>query len=313
MNKTLLATLLVSMGLPLAATAQDRPLVEDLRVGATEAPAQPSFPEAPLPFGQWAGEEFVFLPTVKMYEEEGYPDCRKQGEPKTLHLTYQETVGRVGTVLEVTQPDKYRMVLRLKMNDSGEVIECTASIIGQDISFDGLGLVKDIILAREAWEGNTYYTRMRQYLTYDAATGERGRLDVKKFSPVKVISVSAGFTNIGPVRVVVQTNDGRVGYFEAAYSGTNSSSGYDNTLDTHVQVEDPRKKHKWSKRVWKAIEEWSVFVGMTEAQVKMSLGDPVSVTTRRSKRGEFSIWQYYVGITVTMHDGRVESITTQSE
>ena len=113
MAKSVLAVF-IALTLCAPATAQDRPLVEGLGVGGTETLPQLSFPDAPLPFDQWEGEEFVFLPTPKMYEEDGYPDCRKQGEPKTQHMTYQEAVGRIATVLEVTQPDKYRKVLRLK-------------------------------------------------------------------------------------------------------------------------------------------------------------------------------------------------------
>jgi hypothetical protein len=303
--------------MPCNVNGQDRPMVEDLGVGTKKAPEQIAFPDGPLPVEQWVGEEFIFLPQCNSLQKYGYQECIKQGAKSSDGLPYDGTVGRVGKVLEVVPVTRSKFILHLTMTDPDEVFECTGHYfdIGIDNpapSFDGLALVKDILLAREKYEGNTYYAARREFSTYDSKTGGFGSVKVLKYSPVKVVRVSAGTSSRSPIRLVVETEEGKQGYHEIPFSGTNAPHKPILTFDTYFVKEDPRKKHKWSKRVWEAIGEESVFVGMTEEQTRMSLGDPPSVTESISKGGVLTLW-HYRGLMVTIIKGRVDSVVTTSE
>jgi len=300
--KLLAAVLMLSC----PAVAQDRPLVEDLGVGSTEAPKKVSFPYDPLPTDQWVGEEFIFLP-----QSMRYPLCRKQGQPESKSLAYNEAVGRIGVVQKLEVAKLVKTTIHLKMKDTGEILTCTTYSDSKQISFMGLGLVKDIVLARKRYEGNSYYANQRIFYTYDPSTDKWGKLEVKRFSPLKVAKVSAGTQAHSPVRVVVETEDGRQGFFEMPFSGTNNTMDTFLGFDFYLLEKDPHTQHKWSKKVWKAIEEGYVLIGMTEAQMKMAMPSPISVTTNVSKRGEISIWRFYK-LTVTTFRGKVESATVHS-
>ncbi len=55
-------------------------------------------------------------------------------------------------------------------------------------------------------------------------------------------------------------------------SGTNVSDILrDNSkFEDSVLTQDPKIMHEWSNRVWSAIEEGKVFVGMTDEQARIS-------------------------------------------
>ena len=70
----------------------------------------------------------------------------------------------------------------------------------------------------------------------------------------------------------VQTSSGKEGFVDINLSGTNVSDILrDNSkFEDSVLTQDPKIMHEWSNRVWSAIEEGKVFIGMTDEQARMS-------------------------------------------
>ncbi|MFC5699738.1 stalk domain-containing protein [Cohnella faecalis] len=55
---------------------------------------------------------------------------------------------------------------------------------------------------------------------------------------------------------------------------------------------DPQKEFKWSAKVWNAIKEEEVFIGMTTPQALMSWGEPDDINTTTTEYGIFEQWVY---------------------
>lgn len=314
MRTVSLSLLAVVLMLSCPAVAQDRPLVEDLGVGAPAKVPETTFPDEPLPVEFWIGEEFIFLPKPLLLQEHGYMFCRNASQRGfSSSLQYKDGVGRIGVAQKIEE-DSLERNLYLKMKDNGEVIRCRgrSSWKHKQLGVQGLALVKDIVLGRERWEGNTYYANQTSFTTYDPEADKYGKLEVQRFGKVKVVKVSAGTSNVDPIRVVVESEDGGQGYFETGLSWTNSTIPTKLGFDWHLLEKNPRTQHKWSKKVWKAIEDRTVFVGMTEPQMKMAMFSPLSVTTNVTKRGEVTIWRYAT-CTVTTRNGKVVSVTFDSK
>jgi hypothetical protein len=110
---------------------------------------------------------------------------------------------------------------------------------------------------------------------------------------VKVVDVVAGWDEEMPVRLTLETVEGKRGFVDLNLSGTNVHKGarHLSRFEDHLLVEDPRLKRKWSADVWKAIENGQVFAGMSAEQVKMSWGEPDKIT--RSAAGE--MWTFPSG------------------
>lgn len=56
-----------------------------------------------------------------------------------------------------------------------------------------------------------------------------------------------------------------------------------------------KKKKKWSKRVWAAIDSQKVFIGMTDEQARLSWGEPDDINRTINAAGTFEQWVYGSG------------------
>ncbi len=127
-----------------------------------------------------------------------------------------------------------------------------------------------------------------------------------------VREVALGTETSAPVRLIVQSDDGRFGSVDVRISDTNvprtqlaGTTGFANTFYTT----DPHAAHAdWPPRVWSAIANSEVFVGMTAAQARMSHGQPARVneTIVGGLRGEK--WIYGDGTSLSLVDDVVSEV-----
>ncbi|HEX5086043.1 MAG TPA: hypothetical protein VFY40_28750, partial [Blastocatellia bacterium] len=96
-----------------------------------------------------------------------------------------------------------------------------------------------------------------------------------------------------PVRLKLETPDGKQGFVDLNLSGTNvqKDARHLSRFEANFMAEDPKLKYKWRADVWSAIEKGQVYAGMTQEQVKMSWGEPEKVA--RTAAGE--VWTYPAG------------------
>jgi len=72
-------------------------------------------------------------------------------------------------------------------------------------------------------------------------------------------------------------------------------------FDFEFFLSDPRKgppfsKKPWKKKVWQAIEESSVFVGMTQLQVMLAIGSAKDKNSTITATGKHEQWVYPEGM-----------------
>jgi hypothetical protein len=144
----------------------------------------------------------------------------------------------------------------------------------------GLALFDDIHNARQQWLGKTFWGREGRLSIYDEQTGAVSFITIKKYSPLKIVDVAAGWNEEKPVRFVLETADGKRGFVDLNLSGTNvfKDTRHLNHFEHCFVTEDPRKARKWDPQVWVLIENGQIGAGMTAEEVKMSWGEPDKVT-----------------------------------
>ena len=55
---------------------------------------------------------------------------------------------------------------------------------------------------------------------------------------------------------------------------------------------EPRFGKKWSKKIWKAIDDGTVIIGMTKEQARLSWGEPSDINTTTTRGSETEQWVY---------------------
>jgi hypothetical protein len=235
------------------------------------------------PINSWAGKRFIFLPRPKGSESGTYEDF-------TRKITHQKYAGRVARVVSADASGASAYI-EFQMEDDGEKLRVFT--VANKESIRGLALLDDIDNARKQWAGKTLWSKMLMISIYDEESGAITMTTVKKFGPLKVVDVVPGWDEEKPVRFKLETPDGKRGFVDLNLSGTNvqKEARTQSRFEDHLMAEDPRQKYKWKADVWSAIEKGQVYAGMTEAQVKMSWGEPEKVT--RTATGE--VWTYQSG------------------
>lgn len=241
-----------------------------------------------IPISLWVGERFIFLPRTKSTQKYGYQNF-KGGDGKYGQPTYNKYVGRIAKVVSV---EKGRILwdIEFEMEDNGHRL--TATAFSGTIS--DIALIADIDNARSKWIGKTLWYVDNKIDTYNEDTGEVGSMKVKKYSPVKVVDIVLGWYDHEPVRFILQTSSGEEGFKDVNLSGTNVSDTLRDIFNfkEFFLTQDPRIMHKWSDRIWSAIEEGKVFVGMTDKQARMSWGKPEEINKTVTNNIVHEQWVY---------------------
>lgn len=261
---------------------------------ATEKKTEPREPEASTPlalfsyrhFDSWAGQRFIFLSGPKASENAIYDDFSGK-------ITRKKYAGRIATVVSASDFNG-RIHVEFEMEDTHERIR--ASTLPHKESVMGIAPLEDIQNARQQWRGKTLWSRESRLSTYDEQTDIVSLTIIKKYSPVKVLDVVAGWSEEKPVRFVLEAADGKHGFLDLNLSGTNvfKDIRHLSRFEHCFVTEDPRVVNKWSPQIWSLIENGQIGAGLTAEQVKMSWGQPDKVT--RTATGEN--WIYQVGTLV---------------
>jgi len=242
-----------------------------------------------LPISSWVGERFVFLPMNASVREFGYSSF-KGGEGRYGRPEYDKYVGRIAKVVSVVDRRFGTWNVEFEIKDDGRRLTATA----YGGSIHNIALVADADNAGEKWLGKTLWYSGASIATYDEDTEKFGGIKVKKYSPVKVVGITLGWYNSSPVKFVLQTASGKIGFVDLNLSGTNVSEklrGY-NTFESYFAIQNPRTIYKWSDEVWAAIEEAEILIGMTSRQALMSWGKPRRINETTTSGGKSEQWVY---------------------
>jgi hypothetical protein len=267
-------------------------------------------PFAALTVREWIGRKFIFLPVDKAARTYAYGDFHPA-------LAYQKYVGRTATVSEITGQEygadnDHPSSIHLVMDDNGERVATSCNCPASQLTLSGLGLVSDIDNARTKWLGKTLYLNTKtaaELQAYDASRDESTPVHVKKFSAVRVTAIVAGYSSLSPVRFILRTPEGVEAYLDVNVSNTNA--GATSSLfrvEDKFLTDDPHAAHNWPKKVWDAIEESSIFKGMTTEQARMSWGEPNVIGNSTSTAGREESWSYSSGSKLVFTNGILTTV-----
>ncbi len=266
--------------------------------GESYADAFPTIPES-----DWAGMRLMILPQPEPLQHFGYQELYRDTDKAYTPLRCGDYAGRIVRVRGIG----HGRAANGEVFDEAELqLEDTKQIIHGDIDqgcMNDVGPVPDLEAARKRYLG-----RILWYSDDTLKNGDR-TLKIKQYLPVRVTRIDPGWYAPVPIRFIVQTKDGRQGYVDVHMSDTNvparlqSRSRFE---DTFLET-DPRKTYAWSPKVWRAIENREVFVGMTAQQVRMSWGDPKETDTL-SSAGNLQKWVYEGRHLLTLKNGRLITI-----
>ncbi|MDE2132971.1 MAG: hypothetical protein KGJ49_00035 [Alphaproteobacteria bacterium] len=260
---------------------------------ASNAPCDYTFPSK-VPVKCWAGQKFMVLPIDPQLRSYGYQEFTK-GDSVIDHATYDELAGKVVTVTDVqwrliapALPDSGGWVVTFQDDASGVTYHTRAVTLPNDppddATVDHLALVRDLQGARQMYLGKTFWMKSGWLPEFNGngSISFSNTVTYKKFVPTTISDVLASYDPHEPVRVVIKNDAGQEGYFDMAVSPTNRSAKWPGKVGEAAFAEvmastDPKLAHKWPAKVWDAIENQKVFMGMTMEQARLSWGEPRDV------------------------------------
>jgi len=291
----------------------------------TYTEAFPTVPEA-----NWAGLRLIILPQSKALQHYGYQelyqDANKDTDKEYLPLRYEEYVGRIVRVVGIGRGN---LPGGDHVDEADLQLEGNNKIIHGDIDhgcMTDVAPASDLETARKLYLGKTLWLSSDHLSTYDPqkdtsdAPGSPAlheafqRVPIKQYSPVKVLDVVPGWYASAPTRFIVQEEAGTEavqGYVDVHMSDTNIPDNLRAVArfqDTFSES-DPRTKYPWSPKVWSALENKQIFLGMTAPQVRMSWGAPKEVQTAGQSGAEQ--WVYDPAHILILKEGVLEDISSQ--
>lgn len=258
---------------------------------------------------KWEGEKFIFIPKTKFSRQFGYVGWKvgkgEYGKPPT----YEECVGRIGTVIEIKDCGVIKgRIITLKMDDDGSIYTKNISIVEETVS--GIAPIADVDSARARWLGKTLFFKRNELLIYDEEKDDYQNIETKRLSPVEVQNIIVGTEEYFPIRFILKTIEGEVGYIDVNLSGTNVPwtlrDGW--KFEDYFFEEDPKITFRWSEEIWKAIEEEKVFIGMTSKQAEISWGKPKKINKTFVSSIVHEQWVYYSGSCLYFENGILTGI-----
>lgn len=262
-----------------------------------------------IPIRCWVGQQFLVLPKDPTLRNLAYGEFYEVSDGGAV--TYDELAGKTVTVTDVEWETRERWyaksdwyegkdkewehyskvlgsafwIITVKLDATGTLykllLKTPAEDSPDDVSVSDLALVRDLKAAREAYLGRTYWI-MHTWLPQLGVNGAILPLvpvPFKQYMPVVVSDVLASDTAEHPVRIVVKNEAGQEGYFDIAMSPTNVKDTSDLLLGDTALAKvlasvDPKMAYKWPAKIWAAIEDGNVLLGMTAEQVRVSWHAP---------------------------------------
>ena len=282
---------------------------------------RPVFPT--VPESDWVGLRLVILPQSRAVQHYGYQELYRDTDKDFAPLPYASYAGRIARVTRIEQGH----------GPNGDVLdeaelrfEDTKEIIHGDIDhgyMNDVAPASDLENAKKQYAGRTLWLASDHLSTYDAEKDVSDapnssvlqqafrRIEIKQYSPVRVLDVVPGWYARAPVRFIVQGQAlGEKGYVDVHMSDTNvppELQGKSRFGDVFLEI-DPRKIVVWPAKVWAAIEARQVYAGMTAQQVRFSWGAPKTIRAVSSAEQQ---WAYTPGYRLTLKDNILSSIGKQ--
>ena len=286
-----------------------------------------------VPESNWIGLRLIILPQSKALQHYGYQelygDANQDAQntaPQYAPLRYEDYAGKIVRVVGIGRGN---LPGGDHVDEADLQLEGSSKIIHGDIDhgcMTDVAPASDLEAARKLYLGKTLWLSHDHLNTYDpqkdvsdapsspALHEAFQKVPIKQYSPVQVLDIVPGWYASAPTRFIVRDASGTgaaQGYVDVHMSDTNipdDLKAVDRFADTFSET-DPRTRYQWPAKVWSALENKQVFVGMTAQQVRLSWGAPKEVQTAGLSGAEQ--WVYDPAHILTLKDGVLEDISSQ--
>lgn len=287
-------------------------LIRNGSIGSTVDPAKSCefSPKNSPPVTCWVGQKMIFLPAPKSSQQYGYQSF-KGGTGRFGSVSYEEGVGKIATITSIGKNSIGSYNITVRVDSTGSIYTADSSTSDPSLaSINGVAFVREIQAARTNLKGKTLWLTSDNVATYDDSTGKINTIYIKKFQPVKVEDVVAGWYNHSPVHLIIRLPDGRQAFASASYYGWNAGTLRERfAFSREYFLQDPRITHKWPAKIWSALEDDKIIPGMTKEQVYFSRSQGYSVNKSTTSQGDIEQWTYQKYGIVTFINGVVTSFT----
>jgi len=207
------------------------------------------------------------------------------------------------------------MAIAFRADNTGETFTTRATILPNkspdDAIVDHLASMRDLLAARSVFSGKTFWMKAGELpQTGETDKWHRAELSISGNLSLYRRGCRGSYDHAQPARIVLKNGAGSEGYFYLAMSGTNGGVVAD--PESVLATTDPKVGHNWSPKVWAAIEDGDVFVGMTSEQAMLSCGKPRDVNNTIVRRTAEQQWVYGAHNYLYIEDGRVSAYKTRA-
>ena len=267
-------------------------------------------PEGPTPLAlarpilKWVGERFVVLPRPPSRRRDAY-EAIEVRDKISRHPTPEEMAGAVLKVTRVTY-DRLTPVVTFVREDTGQEYTGRAA----DEILEDLAPLADVESARKEWPGKALWLATADLQALAEGSEDQRVLPVKRLARVEVVDIQLGWSSNAPIRFILRTAEGQLGFRDVHTTGTNVPAAQRprHAFERAFFTQDPRLELDWPEEVWAAVESSRVVVGMTTAQARMSWGEPRRVERVVSGSGREERWQYADQRALVLVDGLVTEV-----
>jgi hypothetical protein len=259
---------------------------------------------ASRPLSNWVGEQFAVLPRPPSRQRDAY-EALVVRDKIGRHPTPEEMAGAVLRVTGVKYDRLTPVVTFVREDTKQEYVGRAASG-----SLEGLAPLGDVEAARKEWRGKTLWLAAAGLQTLGEGSEDPRVLSVKRLARVEVVDVQLGWSSDAPIRFILRTAEGPLGFRDVHTTGTNvpEAQRQRHGFERAFLTQDPRTEFDWPQEVWAAIEDTRVVVGMTTAQARMSWGEPRRVEHVVSGSGREERWTYADRRALVLVDGLVTEV-----
>ena len=240
-------------------------------------------PEIIVEQNLWSGDIIYFVDLDDKYkrtqsfnrewsklESSNYRAYHKfQNKPYTIIGTY-ETFDKDFLIIEDKKGRQYKMEFNFDKNN--------ITLLPSYLLFDNIFKRAKSMIGKSIWLNNTYDSK--GFYTFSDYSFPR-------FEPVTVVDVFKYQNNDFdyPVWLKVETNSGAEAFLR--YNGEEGRIG----IQDHYYTTEPLPK-KWGKKRIQAVLNQKIELGMTDRQLRISIGNPDEINTTSSRHGIGEQWIY---------------------
>jgi len=268
-------------------------------IGKTNKEIEEANPEDSLfiPLNNWIGEKVIFLPKSKSLQRYGYKIYNSKKDLYRDPISYDILVGKIATIKSIDQNNEKGIITFELSNGEKYYTAIFGNTVDDVVLLNDLKVARDKFLGKTIWYtgGSRYHGSSRILMTYNEETGKlKEEIFVSSVEPLKVINVVASWDHTRPIRFVMETKDGNIGFVDINFTGNNTSptlrhrSRFNDTFSTV----NPKQVYDWSKEIWATIEQSEPVIGMNKHQLIMAISTPKEINATRVEKGKQEQWIY---------------------